>query len=377
MKTNDEEDFLNRRSPCLIVYLDPFQMVEVDGKERWATTIEECNNTSWDYVKLHEIIGVLDIGLEHSDQSYPMVIGRDGALALPPLPEFINDQDAVNSYNRYLAAFLLGGVYCQAVSLDNLEFGSILDSTYIRSHTFSKVSPNEFHSLARRVSAPPATAIRLLDPRTIALTELQKAISIGLKVFNQIPNLNGEFLLKATTGIARRDWASGLANLWIVVEQLIEYLWDREVVSTSKDDKLVFGRSKQLKDNRTWTLAARLEMLYQKELFNSETLNHLSIGRRARNNLSHRGSYPTEVEINHCYSGALDLFRATMPDVELPIYSLDLKEHAITDPFLPKEPSKIQPRYWMEIRKLPGEHEIEIEEAKQRKRKFENNIDET
>jgi hypothetical protein len=52
-------------------------------------------------------------------------------------------------------------------------------------------------------------------------------MKLGLGVFDSVPSLSGEFLLKGVSGIARRDWGAALTNLWIVIEQITSFLWDR------------------------------------------------------------------------------------------------------------------------------------------------------
>ena len=48
------------------------------------------------------------------------------------------------------------------------------------------------------------------------------------------------------------------------------------------------------------------------------------------------------------------------------LLDLDLADHALSDPFEPVEPKEIKPTHWMEIPKLPGEHELELLEAERR-----------
>jgi len=113
-----EEELAKRRVPALIAYLNPFRIIEKDhASEPWSASIEQVNESNWDYVALHEIIGGVDVGLE---SPYHMVIARDGALALPPIPKLRFDQAAVEYFNHCLAALLLGGIYCEAINLDGL-----------------------------------------------------------------------------------------------------------------------------------------------------------------------------------------------------------------------------------------------------------------
>jgi hypothetical protein len=62
-----------------------------------------------------------------------------------------------------LAALLLAGVYVEAVTLDHLEFGSVIDWKYIRVDTQGRAAANRFHFLARMRMAPPIDAIALFS----------------------------------------------------------------------------------------------------------------------------------------------------------------------------------------------------------------------
>jgi len=212
-----------RRVPCILAYLSPFRIVELDTLPPWQVTIEEVNALCWDYVKLHEIVGGIDVAL---DAPYHLVVTRDGALALPPIQSLQVDHATVEFFNRCLAGFLIGGVYCEAISPDSLDLGSVLDWKYVRSHRTGHATPNRFHEQIRLGKASPLEAIMLMDAPTVKFSDLATAMATGLSVLNQIGRLRGDLLLKGVTGIARRDWSAGLSNLWIVIEQIVSHIWD-------------------------------------------------------------------------------------------------------------------------------------------------------
>ena len=142
----DQESLAKRRVPCMVSFLNPFRLVHTPDLQPWNVTIEDVNGISWDYAALHELVGSIDIGLP---EPYNMVVSRDGGIALPPIPQLRNDQEAVEFFNRCFAAMLLGGVYCEAIGLDGLDFGSIIDWKYIRVNTSAPASANRFHRLVR------------------------------------------------------------------------------------------------------------------------------------------------------------------------------------------------------------------------------------
>lgn len=89
---NRTEALRRRRVPCMIAFLHPFRLVDVDGVAAWKAPIEQING-GWDYVALHRLVGG-DVGLE---PPYPLVVGRDGALALPHLANLRSVQSAAKS----------------------------------------------------------------------------------------------------------------------------------------------------------------------------------------------------------------------------------------------------------------------------------------
>jgi hypothetical protein len=224
----------------MVAFLHPFRLVNAPASPPWQLTVEDVNRRNWDYVALHEIVGGADVGLP---PPYHMVFARDGGMALPPIPQLRNDQEAVEFFNRCFAAMLLGGVYCEAIGLDGLDFGSIIDWKYIRVHTGAPAAANRFHQLIRLRRASSFEAIALCDPRSAQAGDLRTAMSAGRSILEALSELSGEFLLKGVSGIARRDWGTALANLWIVVEQITSNLWDRRMVGPAQGPDPIPGRS--------------------------------------------------------------------------------------------------------------------------------------
>ena len=360
-KPPDQESLAKRRVPCMVSFLNPFRLVNSPGLQPWNVTVEDVNGLSWDYSALHELVGGVDVGLP---EPYHMVFSRDGGIALPPMPQLRNDLEAVEFFNRCFAAMLLGGVYCEAIGLDGLDFGSIIDWKYIRLNTQASASVNRFHQLVRLRQASPFEAIALCDPLTAELADLRAAMTTGRAILEAVPELSGEFLLKGATGIARRDWGAALANLWIVVEQITSNLWEHRMVKPARAPDPIQGRADQLCDTRTWSIAVRHEILHQINVLSSEGLSKLFEARKARNALAHSGKHPTADAAQAAYTAATELLRVAVPELPIPLLALDLTDYALSDPFAPRKATEINPTYWMEIPKLPGEIELERLEAK-------------
>ena len=344
----------------MVAFLAPFRIIDGTDSPTWAVSIDEINQRRWNYVALHELVGGLDVGLP---APYHMVVCRDGALGLPAIQGLRSDQQAVEFFNRCLAALLIGGVYSEALTLDGLDFGSIIDWKYLRVHTAASSATNRFHNLVRLRHASPYEAISLTGARPVAFDDLSAALSAGRSVLGALPELSPEFLLKGVTGIARRDWGAALANLWIVVEQITSNLWVRRVLTPAKGGAGIGGRSDQLSDPRTWTTAVRHELLHQIGVLPHETLARLSTARKARNGLAHEGKHPPATAAQSAYQAVLNLMTIAAAGLTVPLLNLDLDNHTLSDPFAPPKPMNLEPTHWMEIPKLPGEEELEKLEA--------------
>lgn len=360
MTVDRDENVAKRRVRCLISYLSPFRIVTSADHQAWEVDVEGINHRKWDYVALHEMIGGVDTGLPYP---YHMAICRDGALALPPIKELSSHTAAIEYFNRCLAALLIGGVYCEAVTADGLDIGFILDWKYIRSEGGGLAAPNLFHQHVRYLQSSPLEAVTLVDPPTVSLVQLTTAMKSGLATLSRVPSLRGEYLLRGVTAIARRDWGAGLASLWISIEQVLSDLWHRDVVTPTRQVDGSKARRDQLEDTRTWTASARIEMLFQKSILPPSAVALLSQARKARNELSHRGVNPTESDAHAAYTALCMLLQIALDGQTLPMFSIDLADHKISDPFARRGPAKVDPSYWMPIPKLPGEEELEHAEA--------------
>ncbi len=360
----EENGLEKRRIPCLVAFLHPFRLVNAPDSSEWTVSLEQINRGTWDYVALHEIVGGIDVGLE---SPYHMVVCRDGGLALPPVPELRGDQGAVEFFNGCLASILLGGIYCEAITLDGLDFGFVLDWKYVRVTTCSAAAANRFHFIIRGQHPSSLDAIALDEPRTILVEDLVRAGQKGRRVLDGVPAVRGEFLLKGVTGFARRDWGTALSNLWIVVEQITTHLWNSKVIDPARKPPDIPGRVERLRDNRTWTVATQHEMLFQMGQYDAGLYESLSVARKARNRLAHGGTHPGEEDATAALLSVKKLLRIVLPELDIPFVDIDLGDHAMSHPFEQKGEHSLSPKYWMEIKKLPGEVEIEKLEVEARK----------
>ena len=134
--------------------------------------------------------------------------------------------------------------------------------------------------------------IHLANPRIIYVNELLDKLKLGEEIFKQIPNLNPKFLLRGITEFKYKNWDLVLSNLWISIEQLIDFIWNHQFLVNNEHHPSIEvpNRKKSLKeDTRTWSATVKQELLYQKNLIDEDILNRLSKARKIRNKLVHQG----------------------------------------------------------------------------------------
>ena len=109
-------------------------------------------------------------------------------------------------------------------------------------------------------------------------------------------------------------------------------------------------------------------MLFQLKLLDKERYEFLAMARKARNQLSHEGKHPNEDDATAALFSVRNLLEILLPDMEIPFVDMDLNDHAMSSPFQTSKTRFSTPKYWIEIKKLPGEAELEKLEAEAREK---------
>ena len=81
----------------------------------------------------------------------------------------------------------------------------------------------------------------------------------------------------------------GITLFTCVLDALIYFRWIDYILSGENN---IIGRMDQLKDNRTWTIAVRCELLFQLRMISESLFSDIYLVRKARNHLVHEGKRP-------------------------------------------------------------------------------------
>ncbi len=331
----------------------PLKLFAKDGRDRWNPTLEQINNGTYDYLKLNRVSGFIDGNVA----PYAMLVGFDGTLALPAIPEFAQQDKALKIFNRVLLEMLLGGIYTEAAAPEDIFRGILYKTGFVRMYARSGQIAS-LHSALRDRSASTTENIRLLDLIPTTISHLAKAVRRGRKIVSKCGPFSPEVVLAGCSHFVAGALAEALTSLWTSVEQLVSQLWRVEVEAKASTDG-VPQRGAFLKDYRVWTTSARIELLFHKRVIDAELYCSLNEARKARNNFIHSGDQPDLAAATAALSGLFYLMSActtgyadihTLDDIRKKIESRCILHPDPSGP-IPKD----DVRYWREIRPLPGE----------------------
>ncbi len=276
--------------PIIIAYSRPFRLIYKNKSENWSPSLEEINHRRYDHVRLHRLSATFDIALAIHPFLY---MGFDGALILPALPEFTPVEKVVPKFNRFLGELLLGGIYYEAIDPSDIVRGVLYETGYFRS-VEAPHGPNADRQIGLQIKmASPIHTINLYKPDFITAAELHEAKQRGSLITETIPTLSPELFLRGVSAFVGRTWAEALSNLWICIEQITSFLWEKKIVCGEPLSEIpIQGRKKFLLDTRTWTSSTRIELLFQKQIVNATTYALINKARKARNALAHQGTLP-------------------------------------------------------------------------------------
>ena len=235
-----------------------------------------------------------------------MVCG-DGAIGIK-VEENIPEDDIVLHYNDLLCKMFLGGIQVEAITNRDIVKGDIYESKSIWPVEFGESWNSHIHAELRMRVVGVTDAILLFQPerRTITIEEIRKKLEEGNKIANIVPNLSTFHLLNGITEFNHRNWSSSLTFLWIVVEEITDYLWLQNIISKVNEENSK-KRKESLKDTRMYSMAVKQEILLQIGVLNEKIYNDIFSIRQVRNKLIHEGVMISENKAKLLYDSVKEL----------------------------------------------------------------------
>lgn len=290
-------------NPAWVSFLNPYTIVLPEGEEKFEISLEQINLNSYDGDKLSKVVATLPLV---GTTGIPALISYDGAITIPRNVDHPSDKKAVECINRIFCAILLGGVHTEVVDASELLCGILENEKNI--FVFNPTA----HSRFRHKDASLSERIQLMHPRTVRVSDLRKAYLHGLSVIDAIKNFSPFFLLHGYSAMVYQNRSDALSSLWVAVEQLTVFLWENRFLSTPEfHPAQMKGRFDSLKqDNRTWSTSVKHELLWQTKFISEACFVALSVARKSRNALVHKGEIPDFGVIGNLWKQLPELFES-------------------------------------------------------------------
>ena len=352
---NENKSLLSKdHTPIIIGNCKPFRLITRE-LDTWNPTLKELNSRDYDYVKLNRMSTFIDIGI----RPLSLGLGFDGSLVLPAIKEYKNKDTATLKFNETLGILLLGGVYSQAVQPEDISYGWLHFDGYIKNHGGATGLVSNFHRSIRTKHVGTIDAINLLNPPTLSVKMIEDAYRGGKEIISKLKNLSPSLLLNGTSNFVRQQWSESLIFLWTTIEQIIDLLWEGEVIKTQTAGTIE-GRKDFLRDYRTWTTSARIELLFQKGIIPLEVYQVLNVARKVRNDFIHNGKPLTEEKTRNALEGMFKLVSLVVTDYKYVNdldHILDLIYRNERGDFYAKKTvyEMREVSHWLEIPPLPGD----------------------
>lgn len=312
-----------------ITYLYPMRLITCKNEEI-EIPLEQINNCSYNHGILCRVVGEIKNSFKNHELTY--LICGDGALALS-YDGSMSNNDLLLHYNDLLCKLLLGGLLVESISQKDITTGSLRDDNMIWPVNFGHSFNSHVHAVLRMKLTNSFEAIHLLSAvsSAISVEEFVKCFEKGTQIIKAVDRLSTYYLIAGITEMRYGNWSSALSNLWIVAEQITDYLWvNRFLDDPSKNPEIPSRRQTLLNDNRTYSASVKQEILYQMGVLSEAAYSNLYTVRKARNKLVHEGLLISEETARKLYGAVEALLKiaisnessTVLPEVENLIITL-------------------------------------------------------
>lgn len=322
-----------------------------DGNDTWEPTLDDISYGGYQYEKLCRISGNIDIGTA----PFSLIIGFDGSLILPCTSDYFSIESASIHYNKFLGSLLLGGIFFKAIDPSNISLGEINTLGYFRISRPGNGDASTFHQAIQQQFLFGPTAIQLLTPTKIRFDDLARAYYSGKNLSKKIENASLDLFITGVSHYTENRNIEALICLWTFVEQLIDLIWSKSILANAGD---IPGRKKFLEDSRTWTVSAKIEVIFLKSLFEESLYKSINDIRKARNAYIHKGENPTSETVSKLIEVGMQIISLISSDYSDKDIFLDVTT-TIPAPKTICEKIEDNPitefQYWIPMKPIPGD----------------------
>lgn len=287
--------------PAWITFLFEPIVIISKNKDDFVVTLDEINTNLHDTRILSKFVTKLKDYDENS--KLDILVTFDGSIMLPIDDNYNTPEKAINKFNETIGALFLGGILVKPIDLTKLHQGCIVENG---GSNFSYIpSPNNDF---RNKSAGITERIKAHHPNHIQVDEFTEAYNFGINVINKI-NFSPIFLALGYHYLNQGKIAESLSNLWIVIEQLTDFLYQ------SKIDSSILKILKRVLPNKA-NIETKHKILHETKTITEQIFQILLINRKDRNKLLHDGIMPNRENVIKLWAILLDLLEVAI-DIKL------------------------------------------------------------
>lgn len=286
-------------NPAWVAFLMPYTLILTDEEEWVQVSLDQVNSNYYDGDKFSKITAVLNF------ENISCLVSYDGGIAIPRNENCHTLDAAIDDINRIFCAVLLGGLHAEIIGPPELLCGSLEDQKYL-----SVVNVGIHNRLRYGWASIQERLGHLMYPRILRVSELRKAYLHGNKVIDAISNFSPFFLLHGYSVMVYQNRSDALSSLWIVVEQLTSFLWEKRILNdvNINIESIKTNRKILKKDYRISTISVRHEILRDMKIVSTECFDSLSFARDKRNDLVHDGTIPAFEVVKQLWECLFELF---------------------------------------------------------------------
>lgn len=216
-----------------------------------------------------------------------LITCNGGLFLLPPAgikdlrDKLIFEEKAANIFNRLICEFALSGIVSEPATPAHISAGTLINDHALitsagggREIYFEKTIAPSMQLLQGTWLTHPLHSLDM-----VKAVAKQECASLLVELSNNLPTL----VAGAYSFLSQRQLSEAIMDSWIVIEQIIDSLWANYLVRITDN-----SRKERLSDERTYTAAVQIEVLYTAGTLPPSLYQALNIARKHRNDLAHR-----------------------------------------------------------------------------------------
>jgi len=265
--------------PAWITFLFEPLVIISKNKDDFVVTLDEIQGNLYDTGILSKFVAKLKDYNEKSQLD--ILVTFDGSILLPIDENYNTAEKALDKFNEIIGALFLGGTLVKPIDFTKLLQGDISKNGGYNQSCGSSINSDIRHKRSHQEC--------VLHPYHIKVEEFIEAYNFGIKITNKV-KFSPIFLALGYHYLNHGKVAESLSSLWIVIEQLTDFLYENKInASIAKIIKRVLPQK--------IIIESKHKILHETHVISEQIFQILSNNRKDRNKLLHDGITPNRENI--------------------------------------------------------------------------------